>query len=90
MMVKKMKFTPEFKLSAVKLVTEQGYSQAEAGRSLGVDSKNINRWVKEAKDQDYKPERDQEILALRKQVKRLQMERDILKKAATSFANELH
>jgi transposase len=39
------KYTEEFKQEAVKLVTDHGYSQAEAGRRLGISEKNINRWV---------------------------------------------
>ena len=40
------KFTREFKVSAVKLVNEQGYSIAEAARSLGVDPGSVRDWVK--------------------------------------------
>ena len=39
------KYTLEFKEEAVKLVTEQGYSQNKAAQVLGTDSKNVNRWV---------------------------------------------
>ena len=38
------KFTREFKLSAVKLVNEQGYSIPEAAKSLGVDANNVRYW----------------------------------------------
>ena len=37
-------FTPEFKAEAVKLVTEQGYSIAEAARTLGVHDNQIRVW----------------------------------------------
>ena len=43
------KYTKEFKEEAAKLVTEHGYSQAEAGSRLDVSDKNINRWVQESK-----------------------------------------
>jgi transposase len=39
------RFTREFKLSAVQLVNEQGYSIAEAARSLGVDANSVRYWV---------------------------------------------
>ena len=39
------KFTREFKVSAVKLVNEQGYSVPEAARSLGVDPNCVRGWV---------------------------------------------
>ncbi len=41
----KRKFSREFKISAVKLVNEQGYSIPEAGRSLGIDPSNVRGWV---------------------------------------------
>ena len=90
------RFTQEFKHDAVNLVLEQGYSSAEVGRRLGVHENNINRWVREfrAKKQRSTPNglsRDQlqaEIKRLQKENKRLEMEREILKKAAAFFANE--
>jgi transposase len=86
------KYTVEFKQAAVKLVTEEGYSQAEAARRLGVGSKNLNRWVRELKKGDTVKTsvtaEQAELVRLRKENKRLQMERDILKKAAAFFASE--
>lgn len=86
------KYTVEFKQEAVKLVTEQGYSQAEASRRLGIDSKNMNRWVKEYRGgkavKAPLTEEQVELARLHKENKRLQMERDILKKAAAFFASE--
>lgn len=93
---KKIKHTHEFKKEAVKLVTEQDYSQAEAARRLGISAKNLSRWVKEAEETNSKMPKtiknvkadQEELLQLRKEVKRLRMEREILKKAAAFFANE--
>ena len=87
------KYTKEFKQEAVKLVTDHGYSQAEAGRRLGVSEKNINRWVSGIKEKTpqkiEKPMSEQdEIKQLRKENDRLRMEKEILKKAAAFFANE--
>lgn len=86
------KYTKEFKEEAAKLVTEHGYSQAEAGRRLGVSDKNINRWVKESKQVPAsKPPlsaEQEELKKLRKEVTQLRMEREILKKAAAFFAQE--
>ena len=88
-------FTDEFKNDAVKLVTEQGYSCTETGRRLGVNHTNISRWVRAYKDQlenkaepGSTPDLDAEVKRLRKENKRLLMEREILKKAAAFFANE--
>jgi transposase len=92
------KYSKEFKLDAISLVSEQGYSQAEAARSLDINANMLGRWVKEHKIEDGQafrgngkltPEQE-EVRALRAQVKRLQMEKDILKKATVFFAKETH
>ncbi len=100
MMKKQLKnqqrYTEEFKQEAVKLVLQQGYSQAEAANSLEVSSKNISRWIKECDQGLWKgnsktfklTEEQQELQRLRKENQRLKMEREILKKAAAFFANE--
>ena len=90
------RYTQEFKDDAVDLVIKHGYSCAEAGRRLGINSNNIIRWVRQYRDQeeaseagtDSPKELRAEINRLRKENKRLQMEREILKKAAAFFANE--
>ena len=90
------KFTQEFKDDAVSLVIDQGYSCAEVARRLGVSDNNINRWVRqyrqrnesESSDGLSPEEMEAELKRLRKENKRLEMERDILKKAAAFFANE--
>ena len=90
---KKTKFTSEFKAEAVKLVTEQGYKQVEVANNLGIDVKNIHRWVsqKMLMAANAKPRltaEQEELQQLRKENKRLKLEREILKKAATFFASE--
>jgi len=89
-------YSKEFKLDAVSLVLEQGYSRAEAAKNLGLSSNMLGRWVKEYKADDgqafrgngkLSPE-NEEIRRLKAQVKRLEMEREILKKAAVFFAKE--
>ena len=90
------RFTKEFKDDAVGLVVEQGYSCAEVGRRLGVSENNVNRWVRRYRDQSERASTDglnreqleTELKRLRKENKRLEMEREILKKAAAFFANE--
>jgi transposase len=89
-------YTPEFKTEAVKLVTEQGYSVAEAARSLGLNENLIRSWrhALEAKGgqafpgQGKLPAIEEELRRLRAENKRLLAERDILKKAAAFFARE--
>lgn len=90
------KYSKEFKLDAISLVKEQGYSKAEAARSLGLNDNILCRWVQEY-EQDHseafrgngKRTADQEELhRLREENKRLKMEKEILKKAAVFFAKE--
>jgi transposase len=82
------KFTREFQESAVKLVREQGYSVAEAAKSLGVDPGSLRGWLKKfpAGDGSGDPSVQTELRRLREENKRLRMEREILKKATVFFA----
>ena len=92
---KHRKFTDEFRSDAVKLVTEQGYSCNEVSRRLGISHSNVTRWVRQHRDnleklaQPGSPRNlEDEVKRLRKENKRLLMEREILKKAAAFFAKE--
>lgn len=87
------KFTREFKLSAVQLVNHQGYSIAEAAKSLNVDPNCVRDWVEKfSTEAGAAPTGEGAVAAelrrLRKENARLLMERDILKKAAAFFARE--
>jgi transposase len=87
------KFTREFKFSAIKLVNEQGYSIAQAAKSLGIDPNCLRGWItKFSAEPGLTPSGDgalaAELRRLREENKRLLMERDILKKAAAFFARE--
>ena len=89
-------YTPEFKVEAVKLLTEQGYSVAEAARSLGISENRLRSWkaALEAQGEQAFPGKgklspfEEENRRLRAENKRLLAERDILKKAAAFFARE--
>lgn len=90
------KYSKEFKLDAVSLVLEQGYSRAEAARSLEVNANMLCRWIKEHEAEDGTAFRGNgkltaeqaEIRKLREEVRRLKLEKEILKKATVFFAKE--
>jgi transposase len=87
------KYTQEFKEEAIKLITEQGYSQAEVSRNLGVSDTSVNRWLLEhlsgkSKKSHLEENEQEELKRLRKENNQLKMEREILKKAAAFFASE--
>ena len=87
-------YTPEFKLAAVKMITEQKLSVAEVARRLGVTENRLHDWKKTVltKGADAFPGSghltpvEEELRQLRADVKRLEAERDILKKATAFFA----
>ena len=81
----------EFKREAVKLVTEQGLSVAQAARDLDVNENLLRRWKRKFADESEESlsESEQmELARLREENRRLRMEREILKKATAFFANE--
>ncbi len=96
-MKKRRTFSAEYRRDAVRLVLEQGYSQAEAARSLGIGCTAISRWVQEfnARGDDAFPGHGNlppsavELKRLERENKQLRLEREILKKAAAFFAKEL-
>jgi transposase len=89
-------FTREFKIAAVKLVTEKGRSVAEAAKTLGIVPEVLRRWkhaLQHEGDQAFPghgnlPPAEDELRKLKAQIKRLETERDILKKATALFAKE--
>jgi transposase len=93
---KRVHYSKQFKVDAVKLVIEQGYNVSEAARNLGIHHSSLRRWKKQL-DADgnqafpgkgHMTTEKEELYRLRKENKRLRMEREILKKAAAFFANE--
>jgi transposase len=87
-------YTAEFKLSAVKMITEQKLSVAEAARRLDVGENLLREWRKAflaegdaAFPGHGNPAPADEVQRLRAENARLRAERDLLKKAAAYFAN---
>jgi len=94
-MNKRKKYSKEFKQDAVRLVTEQGYSIAEAARNLGINDNMLGRWKRESNEQEDafrgngRLTPDQlELRRLQAENRQLRMEREILKKATAFFAKE--
>ena len=93
---KRKSYSQEFKKEAVALITEKGYSIAEASRNLGIEYSVLRRWKQQLADdpQNAFPGKgklspaDQEVQMLRRELERTKEERDILKKALAYFAED--
>lgn len=87
------KYTEDFKRDAVALVTEQGYKTSEAARSLDINDNLLRRWKQEFEEgvtgDGLNVDEREELQRLRKEVRILRMEREILKKASQYFAKEM-
>jgi len=90
--VTRRRYTPEFKADAVALVEEQGYKIVDAARALGIDRKQLDRWLAKTRARTESgtaaDSRDAELARLREEVRKLRIEKEILKKAAAFFAKE--
>ena len=86
------RYPEEFKIQAVKQVTEKKLPVSEVAARLGVSVHSLYAWVKRySKPQEQRVEEDDqsaEVRRLRAELKRVTEERDILKKAAAYFAKE--
>jgi transposase len=105
-MARKKSYTQSFRDSACRLVTEQGYSPAQAAKSLGMPEATLNFWLRRRRPADQRSEEPRdttaggdaatrdpkamaiEIQELQAKVRRLEMEKEILKKATAFFAKE--
>jgi transposase len=90
-------YSPEFKRDAVELVEQGDQTLADVARTLGITPSMLGRWKQElmASGDDAFPGQGQqsgeaaELTELRRRVRELEQERDILKKAAAYFAKDL-
>ena len=85
-------YTTEFRAEALALVSEQGYTVQEAASALGITTSLLYSWkqkVEEHANSTVNADERSELLALRKAVKTLRMEKEILKKASAFFAKEM-
>jgi len=83
----------EFKEEAVALVTEQGYTVPKAAEALGVATNMLYRWKENAEKKNagivLSEDERTELKSLRKEVKTLRVEKEILKQASVFFAKEI-
>jgi transposase len=91
----RIRYSLDFKVSAAKLVTEQGRGLTDVATSLGVAPSTMQYWVQHFGTPAAKPKTPddpdalrRENVRLREENKRLLMEREILKKATAFFARE--
>ncbi len=94
-------FTSEFKLEAVRLVTEGGRSIPQAARELGIRPDMLRNWKRQAEGRagfspsdvfpgsGHQTSQEEELQRLRRENERLRQERDLLKKAAAYFAKDV-
>ena len=85
------RYPEEFKIEAVKQVVEHGHSIADVASRLGMTTHSLYAWIKrygpESKTHAAAAAEQAEIKRLKKELKRVTDERDILKKAAAYFAS---
>jgi len=88
-------FTPEYKAEVVALVRKSGKSAGQVAHDLELTETSVRAWVKQADIDEGKGPKGalttaerEELAALKREVKTLRMERDILRKATAFFAKE--
>lgn len=86
------RYPDEFKIEALRQIVEEGHSVASVAERLGVTSHSLYQWKKkfgpDSASHQAQSDAEAEIRRLKKELKRVTDERDILKKAAAYFANE--
>lgn len=93
---KRPTFSAEFKLEAAQLVTERHYSIAEAAKAMGVSDSAMRSWVSQLKSerQGHTPKaspltpEQQKIRELERKIKRIEEEKEILKKATALLMSD--
>ena len=96
----KRKFTPEFKLEAVRLAAAGDKPLAQVARELGILPNLLRNWRRQVEGRERQPpadlfpghgqlpSQDEEVRRLRREVESLRQERDFLKKTTAYFAKE--
>ena len=95
MFEKRKAYDKEFKLSTVKMILDGEMSVRQVSRDLGINENSLHKWKRSYLEQQnafpgkgrMKPE-EEEIRKLKKELSRVKMERDILKKAIGFFTKD--
>jgi len=87
-----IRYTEEFKQEAVGQVVNHGYKVAEVSERLGISTKSLYDWIKKLSKPSNVRNKESDLQAenarLKRELKRVEQERDILKEAAVFFAGE--
>ena len=91
-MGKGLRFTEEFRVEAVKQVTERGFAVKDVSKRLGVSPYSLYQWIKRygipTEERLAREDQAGRIKKLEAELRRVTEERDILKKAAAYFAKQ--
>lgn len=88
---KRRAFTAEYKAEVVALCEETGRSPESVGKDLGISASVIRGWVRSAKKdkgEGLSVSEKEELKALKKEIRQLRQERDLLRKATAFFVKE--
>ena len=94
--MERKRYGAEFKREAVRLASQPGQSKRQVAQELGIHENLLRTWVRKfatgkwesVPSKTLKSEQQQELERLRRELKRVTTERDILKKAVGYFAKE--
>ena len=96
MTVSRSTFISEFRLVAVQLVVDQGYTVKSAAAAMGVGKSTMDKWVRQLKNErngvtsnatPLTPDQ-RKIRELEKRIKRIEMQKEILKKATALLMSD--
>jgi len=93
-MVRRRKFSDEYKREAVRLATQPGVTKSQVAQELGINANLLGRWCRDyaangaAAFRGQGRPRDEEMASLKRELSRVKKERDFLREAATFFAKE--
>jgi transposase len=91
-MSSRKRYSAEYKQEAVRLVRSGEVAVSQVARELGINANMLGRWCRELRGTPAKPfpgpgnSRDEELVALKRELARVTKERDFLREAAAFFA----